>query len=113
MREQNIQNAIRIALSDHGMVFRTNAGTFWQGKQVYDQDRKQRILTNLRPVSGLPEGFPDLVFFGKDGKTVFIETKRPGEKPKPEQENFINLARSYGFAAGVARSVDDAMRLIE
>lgn len=113
MREQNIQNAIRVALSEYGMVFRTNAGRFWQGKQEYDESRKQRILTNLRPIAGLPEGFPDLVFFGKTGKTVFIETKKPGEKPKPEQEKFINLARSYGFAAGPARSVEDALRLIE
>ncbi len=109
--ESIIQSEIRIALSKHGLVFRTNAGEFWQGKQVYSQEFKQRILINLRPVQGLPSGFSDLIFVG-NGSVAFVETKRLGENPRPDQEQFLSTMRRMNHAAGVARSVDDALALI-
>jgi VRR-NUC domain. len=109
--EKQIQDEIRIALSDHGVVFRTNAGEFYQGKMVYSQEFKQRVLINLRVVQGLPIGFSDLLFIG-DGYTAFIETKRLGETPKPEQLNFINRMVALHHRAGVARNVEEALRII-
>lgn len=109
--ESIIQSEIRIALSKHGLIFRTNAGEFWQGKQVYSQEFKQRILINLRPVQGLPSGFSDLIFVG-NGSVAFVETKRLGENPRPDQEQFLSTMRRMNHAAGVARSVDDALALI-
>lgn len=111
MTEQDLQNQIRVALSHHGLVFRTNAGTFWQGKFV--QEKNRNILTNLRAVEGLPEGFSDLVFFAPGGKTVFIEVKLPGKEPSKEQQKFLAKMKQLGFVAGVARSAEEALVLVD
>lgn len=41
-------------------------------------------------------GIPDLLCL-KDGKVIFIEVKRPGEKPRPLQDYRINELRGMGF----------------
>lgn len=112
MLESKIQNQIRCALSKFGAVFRTNSGQFWQGKQVYSKEFKQPVLINLRRVDGLPAGFSDLLFVGP-GNTAFIETKNEVGRLRPEQKNFLGRMRSMGYPAGVARSVDEAVKLIE
>lgn len=116
MTEQDIQSSIRLALSPHGVVFRTNSGDFWQGQQVMSRELlrmpNQPVLINLRKVQGLPKGFPDLIYYGYDGQAGFVEVKRPGEKPKIEQEKFIALMQGYGYLAGVARSDEDALKII-
>ena len=111
MREQDLQNKIRVALSDYGVIFRTNAGKYWQGKRVWCEQFNEYILRDIRPVIGLPVGFSDTLFVGKD-KVAFIEIKTPKGRVRPEQENFINVMRSYGHRAGVARSVEDAIRIV-
>ena len=110
--ESNIQNTIRIELSDHGCVFRTNAGDYWQGDLQYDPVRKQNILTNLRRVCGLPDGFSDLLFVGNDGKVAFIECKSKRGVVRDAQKRFISLMQQMGHTAGIARSADDALKLI-
>ena len=47
------------------------------------------ILTNKN-------GIPDLLVL-KDGRTFFVEVKRPGEKPRPLQEYRMNELRELGF----------------
>lgn len=42
------------------------------------------------------KGFPDLMAL-KDGKALFIEVKRPGEKPRPLQEYRHRELREKGF----------------
>ena len=110
--EHTIQSEIRIALSPHGIVFRTNSGDFWQGTVVYSKEFKQNVLINMRRVQGLPEGFSDLLVIG-DGWAGFIETKNATRKPTQEQVNFLELMAKLHHRAGVARSVDDAMKIIE
>ncbi|WP_413778112.1 VRR-NUC domain-containing protein [Caproicibacterium sp. XB1] len=112
MKESNIQNAIRCELSKYGIVFRTNAGKFYQGQTVYSREFGQRVLINLRCVDGLPKGFSDLVFFESGGKAVFIETKNEFGKLRPEQQMFLKRMQQLGFSAGVARSTDEAVSLI-
>ena len=109
--EKTVQDEIRIALSNHGIVFRTNSGEFWQGRQVYSKEFKQPVLINLRKVQGMPKGFSDLLFTG-NGFTAFIETKNEIGKPRPEQINFIERMRELNHRAGVARSVEDALKII-
>ena len=96
--EINIQNNIRIALSKYGYVHRNNVGNFY---------------TNYgsRVQCGVP-GESDLFFFGKDGTAAFIEVKNAKGKPTNQQIKFINLMQSYGFRAGIARSVEDALKII-
>lgn len=113
MTEQDIQSMIRVALSPHGIVFRSNSGEFWQGERVYSREFKQDILINLRRVQGFPKGFTDLVYFGFNTQAAFIEVKKPKQQPKPEQQKFIELMQSYGYRAGVARSSEDALKIIQ
>ena len=110
--EHLIQNEICVALSsENSCVFRTNAGTFYQGKRVYSQEFKQWVLINLRPIKGLPEGFSDLVYVGENN-IAFIETKNATGKARKQQEIFINRMRELGHKAGIARSIDEAMQII-
>lgn len=113
MRESVIQNQIRVELSKRGLlVFRTNAGEYWQGQRVFSKEYNQPVLINLRKVDGLPKGFSDLLCIGEN-RTVFIETKNETGIVRPEQIKFIDRMRSFGHTAGIARSVDEAVRIID
>ena len=109
--EHRIQDEIRLALSEYGIVLRLNSGKFWQGKRVWSNEFHQYVLTNLRAVQGCPQGTADLLFIGKD--IAFIECKDDKGKPLAEQEKFIEIMHEYGHKAGVARSVEDALKIIK
>lgn len=112
--EHQIQNEIRLALSSKdSVVFRTNAGTFYQGKLVYSQEFKSMILLNPRKVDGLPKGFSDLVCFAKGGKTAFVECKSESGKLRDEQKIFIDRMKNLGFIAGVVKSAEEAKILCQ
>lgn len=111
--EHKIQNAIRAGVNDC-VLFRTNAGDFWQGDVVYSREFKQRVLINLRKIEGLPNGYTDLSGVRiTDGKAVFIEVKTAHGRPSKEQINFIRMMNSYNAVAGVCRSVEEAIKLLE
>jgi hypothetical protein len=97
--EKCIQESIRLELSKRGLkVLRLPCGLF------YTKDG--------RPVgSGLPPGTSDLLALAPHGRAIFIEVKRPDGRLTAAQTAFIRQMRLQGFAAGVARSVDDALRL--
>ena len=109
--EHRIQDEIRLALSQYGIVLRLNSGKFWQGKRVWSNEFQQYVLIDLRPVQGCPPGTSDLLFIGH-GNTSFIECKDDKGKLRPDQERFLNLMQSYGHKAGVARSPEDALEII-
>ena len=110
--EHRIQNEIR-AYTPDCVLFRTNAGDFWQGKVIYSKAYKQNILINIRKVEGLPEGFSDLSGVRvSDGKAVFIEVKTPTGRVSAQQSKFIKSMRACGAIAGICRSVEDAITLI-
>ena len=111
MREHTIQDLIRLELSKHGLVFRTNAGSAWGGKYV-NVPTYGNIVINPRKIELLPKGFSDLLFVGTDGRVAFIECKDEKGKLRPEQERFLKIMKSYGHRAGVARSVREALLLI-
>lgn len=100
MTEQDIQNSIRIKLSEIGFaVFRANVG-------------KIKLSDGRWFDTGLPKGFSDL-FAVKDGKIYFIEVKKPGGKIRPEQESFIEMMKTrYGCSAGIVYSAEEAVRLV-
>ena len=92
--EHLIQDEIRLALSEYGIVLRLNSGKFWQGKRVWSNEFKQYVLTNLRAVQGCPQGTSDLIFIGED--IAFIECKDDIGKPRPEM---LTLAmEKYGYS---------------
>lgn len=95
------------------VIFRTNAGDFWQGDVVYSKEFKQKVLINIRRVEGLPKGYSDLSGVRiSDGRAVFIEVKTPSGRPTKAQLNFINKMREIGAVAGICRCADDAVKLI-
>jgi hypothetical protein len=108
--EQQIQQHIRLALSRGPVrLYRNNTGT------LRDQ--------HGRPVTfGLAVGSADLI--GWTTRTITpdmvgqqlavftsIEVKTPTGRVKPEQQQWLDAVQAAGGIAGVARSVEDALRI--
>lgn len=99
--EHKTQNEIRLALADICILFRMNVGTCYTADGRYFN-------------TGVPKGFSDLFGFRKfDGRAVFIEVKTAKGKPSAEQVKFLEAMRKNGAIAGVCRSADDAIKLIQ
>jgi hypothetical protein len=109
--EQSIQQHIRLACSTGDCrLFRNNTGT------LRDQ--------HGRPVQfGLCKGSADLIGWRSITITsdmvgqkiaVFtsVEVKSSSGRVKPEQKQWLDAVQAAGGIAGVARSVEDAQRLI-
>lgn len=112
--ESLIQSEIRLALSPYALMFRTNAGEFWQGQRVYSKEFGQPVLINLKKVEGLPKGYSDLSGVRRcDGRAVFIECKTQTGRVRPEQEQFLQAMREAHALAGVARCEEDAIKIVE
>ena len=87
-------------MSDVAITFRANVGKF--------QTKDGRIVS-----TGLPEGFSDL--FGhrlSDGRIFYIEVKKPGGRVRDNQKKFLKAMRDTGALAGIAYSVEDAIRIV-
>jgi hypothetical protein len=99
--EHDVQNEIRLALSEKGYcVFRINSG-------------KVKMADGRWFDVGVPKGFSDLVAI-KDGKIAFLEIKNEIGRPTAEQLNFIKQMQTrYGCRAGIARSVEDALKIVK
>jgi hypothetical protein len=97
MKETDIQNQIRKALSEYGIVIRQNTGNF--------------LLADGRRISCGVKGLSDLLFIG-EGFVAFIEVKNEKGQPSREQLDFITAVRARGHKAGICRCVEDAVRLI-
>lgn len=98
-KETVLMRKIMVALSEAGhFVMRTNAGTFFdaQGNRV---------------TIGFP-GLSDLTGCTSDGKFFAIEIKLPGEKPRQNQQSFLDAMRNKGAIAGCAHSVEEALDIV-
>jgi len=100
VREQDLQNHIRVALSEIAVVFRTNVG-------------KVRMSDGRFFDTGLPKGHPDLYGFRKsDGRLFYVEVKTASGRLRADQKKFLTFAADYGIICGVARSVEDALHIV-
>ena len=126
--EANIQNDILIALSKAGAtVFRNNTGMGWVGMgldgkpaqpcrkvmqvTVYPGDV---VIRNARPLhAGLVKGGSDIIGWNACGLFTAVEVKKTTGRATEDQLRFIEAVRAKGGRAGVARSVDDALRILE
>lgn len=75
----------------------------WRNSTGYDAENRVRY--------GLGVGGADLVGLCS-GRFIGIECKTPTGRVSPEQRMWIALVRANGGRAGVARSVDDARRIV-
>jgi len=109
--EQRIQQEIRLAIS-HGdtKVFRNNTGTLrdQHGRPVqFGLCKGSADLIGWRTVTVTPEmvGTQVAVFLS-------IEVKTPTGRLRPEQQQWMDAVQAAGGIAGVARSVEDALRIV-
>lgn len=100
MREIDIQNKIRLALSEHAIIFRANVG-------------KVRMQDGRFFDTGLPKGYSDLSGVRRsDGKAIFIEVKNAKGRTSKYQDNFLKQMKKTGALVGVARSPEEALKII-
>lgn len=93
-------NEIQVALSEYGRCFRANVGSV-------------RMANGRYFSTGLPRGFSDLFGVRHDGKAFFVEVKTETGRVSKDQQNFIRVMKELGALAGVARSVDDAIEIVQ
>ena len=48
-----------------------------------------------------------------DGKALYIEVKLPGEKPREDQQKFLDAMIASGAIAGVAHSIEEALDIVK
>ena len=100
--EMDLLKEIMVTLSARGHhVFRANVGT-------------ARTVDGRYFKTGLPKGFSDL--FGtvkENGQAFFVEVKYGGNTASFVQENFLSQMSKAGCRAGLAYSVDDALKIVE
>jgi len=124
-QENNIFKNIRLAVSAIGVrLFRINTGRAWTGNKITKLPDGSIRIYDPRPFStGTPKGYADgtgwySVVITPDmiGQTraifVAIEAKTPTGRVSKEQQNFIDQVLKAGGIAGVARSPEDAVDII-
>ena len=95
--ETQIQDQIREVLGKYGKVFRMNTGVF--------------KTADGRFIRCGTKGMSDLLFVGQ-GRIAWLECKTDNGKISGEQEKFIKEMLLLGHPAGIVRSVEDAINLI-
>ena len=111
MSEQAIQQRIRIACSTgNTRLFRNNTGTLrdQHGRPVqFGLCKGSADLIGWRTVTVTPEmvGTQVAVFLS-------IEVKTPTGRIRPEQQQWLQVVQDAGGIAGVARSVEEALRIV-
>lgn len=124
--EHEIQNEIRVAVGKEqsATLFRANVGEAWTGTLTSSNLNRVVIEDARRFRSGLPIGFPDL--FGFRTVTVtpemvgrklavfaFLEVKKPGGRTSKAQEKMHAFLHEAGAVGGVARSAEEAVKLLQ
>ena len=114
--EHDIQNLIRLEFSrqiPHGLLFRLNVGQAWTGSRTVKNADGSLTIFDPRPFNaGIPPGFSDLFGVLPGGRALFIEVKSLKGKPSEAQENFLNTVSMRGAFAGIARSFEDVLKII-
>lgn len=126
-KETNLQNQIRVGIQDqigsNIRTYRNNTGEAWQGKSSRTSLGHVVIENPQRVKYGLKKGSSDLIgiyqieitpeMVGKKiGLFTAIEIKTEKGVVSKEQKDFINTITKLGGIAGTARSVEDAVGLI-
>ena len=127
MKEQGIQNLIRIFMSGIGVInWRNNTGTGWVGRTKHIRkhctvvcEPGDVVIKNARPLkAGLCKGSSDVIGItpvfitqamvgGTVGVFTAVEVKSKNGKLTKEQLNFLQAVEKAGGFAGIAKSNDD------
>lgn len=104
--ERTIQKDIMKALKAHpnvAWVGRFNSGSF----MLEDDTGKKRVVR-----ANTQKGMSDILGMLKGGRFFAIEVKSESGTVYGHQKAYLDLIKADGGIAGVARSVDDAIKLI-
>ena len=118
-----LTNEIRVAVSKvGGRLFGVTVGKFWAGFKVGTLANGDTVLRNARIVSGGIEGMSDLagwipVVVTQDmvGTTVAIRLDievKTTDQPTTKQLGWIDAVNKNGGRAGIARTPEDAVRIV-
>lgn len=104
LSEKQIENAILnyLAYVD---------GFFWKNNSVGIYDAKKGLYRKSRNKFAI-NGVSDIIGVYK-GRAVFIEVKAKRGRLSPSQVKFLDEVKKQGAIAGVAKSVDDVIELLE
>lgn len=90
---------------------------------VRERDIERKLKKRVEGMGGLclkfissVSGVPDRLVLMAGGQIVFVELKRPGEKPRPLQERQIRRIRELGFRVEVIDSeqgIEELMQSLE
>lgn len=123
LSESQLYGEIMRALSrDATRLFRQQSGLLWTG-QVISHTHDRLVLANPRAVRVGTPGISDLggltsvtvtpdMIGQRVAIDVQIEVKYGRGRPTTEQAAYITAMQGLGCRAGIARSVDDAERII-
>ena len=59
------------------------------------------------------KGAPDRMLYFRNGRVLFIEFKRPGEKPRPDQERELGKMKKHNVAAHAVDDIDYGKYLVD
>jgi hypothetical protein len=109
-----LQEILRELSKGDVRLFRQNAGLSYQGR-VIEQTPMKLILAPWYPIRLGVEGISDLIGWSPlDGHAIYtaIEAKSLTGRVRPAQRAFIEIVKKCGGRAGIARSVEDAGKII-
>ncbi len=124
-REASISAKIRLAAPHHNArLFRNQVGQYF----IHDEKGEIHVVGGKKVRGrwikyGLGKGSPDLIGWKtvkitpemvgeKIAIFIVVEVKREGKTPRRNQKAWIQAIETAGGLAGVARSVDDAKKII-
>lgn len=99
--ETSLQNKIIVALCQNGCVARNHTvGQFYT---------KYGAIVNIGQ-----HGESDIMGHRiSDGKALYIEVKLPGEKPREDQQKFLDAMSKAGAITGCAHSIEEALDIVK
>lgn len=101
MKESDLQNDIMCLLGEHPKVA-------WCYVTTTGKVKSKGYWITL----GYP-GISDIIGQLRNGKTLAIEVKTPGNRPTSLQQDFIDIVNRYGGVAGWADSTEGALQILE
>lgn len=84
----------------------------WAFHSTQNVNLGEWLRQNVRCVTIGHRGQSDLQERRTDVQRRYIEVKKPGEKPRQNQQDFITAMRNSGALVGVAHSVEEAVGIV-
>ncbi len=112
--ETKLMRLIMLALTKADCIcWRNETAGAYVGRVIHKDQRIVTLANAQLMTFGLCVGSADIIGIHKaTGRFLAVEVKTEKGKPTQEQLNFLEQVKNAGGIAGVARSVEDALRLI-